>query len=136
MTSTMLKFTQKEIEFLQNNEACRIATSHDDIPQVTPVTYYFEDGFFYLATDYDTKKYSNLKQNNKIAITVDIYTSEKHKAVIVQGTTEFIEKGSEYKRLYEIFYKKFSWVRDNPWKEGEAPFVKIKPKTKTSWGLN
>ena len=136
MTSTMIKFTQKEIEFLQNNEACRIATSHDDIPQVTPVTYYFEDGFFYLATDYDTKKYSNLKQNNKIAITVDIYTSEKHKAVIVQGTTEFIEKGSEYKRLYEIFYKKFSWVRDNPWKEGEAPFVKIKPKTKTSWGLN
>jgi nitroimidazol reductase NimA-like FMN-containing flavoprotein (pyridoxamine 5'-phosphate oxidase superfamily) len=132
----LVKFTQKEIEFLQNNEACRIATSHDDIPHVTPVTYYFEDEFFYLATDYDTKKYSNLKQNNKIAITIDIYTSGKHRAVIVQGTTEFIEKGSEYKRLYEIFYKKFSWVRDNPWKEEEAPFVKIKPKTKTSWGLN
>ncbi len=129
----MPKFTQKEIEFLQNNEACRIATSHDNIPHVTPVTYYFEDGFFYLATDYNTKKYSNLKKNNKIAITVDIYMSGKHKAVIVQGTTEFIEKGSEYKQLYEIFYKKFSWVRDNPWKEGEAPFVKIKPKTKTSW---
>jgi uncharacterized protein len=132
----LVKFTQKEIEFLQNNEACRIATSHDDIPHVTPVTYYFEDEFFYLATDYDTKKYSNLKQNNKIAITIDIYTSGKHRAVIVQGTTEFIENGSEYKQLYEIFYKKFSWVRDNPWKEGEAPFVKIKPKTKTSWGLN
>jgi nitroimidazol reductase NimA-like FMN-containing flavoprotein (pyridoxamine 5'-phosphate oxidase superfamily) len=132
----MTKFTQKEIEFLQNNEACRIATSHDNIPHVTPVTYYFEDGFFYLATDYDTKKYSNLQKNNKIAITVDIYMSRKHKAVIVQGTTEFIEKGSEYQRLYEIFYKKFSWVRDNPWKEAEAPFVKINPKTKTSWGLN
>ena len=132
----MVRFTKKEIELLQNNEACRIATSHDDIPQVTPVTYYFEDGFFYLATDYDTKKYSNLKKNNKIAITVDIYMSSKHKAVIVQGITEFIEKGPEYKQLYEIFYKKFSWVRENPWKEGEAPFVKIKPKTKTSWGLN
>ncbi|HYL66329.1 MAG TPA: pyridoxamine 5'-phosphate oxidase family protein [Nitrosopumilaceae archaeon] len=132
----MIKFTKKEIEFLQNNEACRMATSHDNIPHVVPVTYYFEDDLFYLATDYDTKKHSNLQQNNKIAITVDIYTSGKHKAVIVQGITEFIEKGSEYKRLYEIFYKKFSWVRDNPWKEGEAPFVKIKPKTKTSWGLN
>jgi len=132
----MVKFTKKEIEFLQNNEACRIATSHDNIPHVTPVTYYFEDGFFYLATDYNTKKYSNLKKNNKIAITVDIYVSGKHKAVIVQGKTEFIEKGLEYKRLYGIFYKKFSWVRDNPWKEGEAPFVKIEPKTKTSWGLN
>jgi len=136
MTKCMVEFTQKEIEFLQKNEACRIATSHDNIPHVTPVTYYFEDGFFYLTTDYDTKKYSNLKKNNKIAITVDVYHSGKHKAVIVQGITEFIEKGSEYKRLYEIFYKKFSWVRENPWKEGEAPFVKIKPKTKTSWGLN
>ena len=126
----MTKFTQKEIEFLQNNEACRIATSHDNIPHVIPVTYYFEGDFFYLATDYDTKKYSNLKKNNKIAITVDIYMSGKHKAVIVQGTTEFIEKGLEYQRLYEIFYKKFSWVRDNPWKEAEAPFVRIKPKTR------
>lgn len=133
MTKFMIEFTQKEIEFLKKNEACRIATSHDNIPHVTPVTYYFEDGFFYLATDYDTKKYSNLKKNNKMAITVDIYMSGKHRAVIVQGTTEFIEKGPEYKRLYEIFYKKFSWVRENPWKEGEAPFVKIKPKTKTSW---
>jgi len=61
----MAKFTQKEIEFLQNNEACRIATSHDNIPHVTLVTYYFEDGFFYLATDYDTKKYSNLKKITK-----------------------------------------------------------------------
>ena len=136
MINTMIKFSQKEIEFLQNNEACRIATSYENLPHVTPVTYYFEDWFFYLATDYDTKKYSNLKKNNKIAITVDIYMSRKHKAVIVQGTTEFIENGSEYERLYEIFYKKFSWVRDDPWKEDEAPFVKIKPKTKTSWGLN
>ena len=34
---------------------------------------------------------------------------------------EFIEKGLEFKRLYEIFYKKFYWVQENPWKEGEAP---------------
>jgi nitroimidazol reductase NimA-like FMN-containing flavoprotein (pyridoxamine 5'-phosphate oxidase superfamily) len=131
----MIKFTQKEIDFLQNNEACRIATAHDNIPHVVPVTYYFENGNFYIAIDFDTKKYSNLKKNNRAAITVDIY-SGKHKAVIVQGTTEFIEKGAEFQRLYETFYKRFSWVRENPWKEGEAPFVKISPKTKTSWGLN
>lgn len=132
----MIKFTQKEIDFLQNNEACRIATAHDNIPHVVPVTYYFENGNFYIAVDYDTKKYSNLKKNNRAAITVDIYSAGKHRAVIVQGTTEFIEKGAEFQRLYEIFYKRFSWVRENPWKEDEAPFVKISPKTKTSWGLN
>ncbi len=129
----MVKFTKKEIDFLKKNEACRIATSYDDTPQVTPVTYYFEDGYFYIATDYNTKKYTNLKKNNKVAIVVDVYLEGKHKAVIAQGTTEFIENGPEFKRLYEIFYKKFSWVKDMPWKEGEAPFVKITPITKRSW---
>ncbi|OLB92649.1 MAG: pyridoxamine 5'-phosphate oxidase [Thaumarchaeota archaeon 13_1_40CM_38_12] len=131
----MIKFTIREIEFLQANEGCRVATCTKDVPHIAPVTYYFEDGYFYFATDYDTKKYTNLKKNNKIAISVDIYSPTKHKAVIVQGLTILVEKGPEFKRLYDIFYKKFAWVRENPWKEGEAPFVKITPKTKTSWGL-
>lgn len=131
----MVKFTPTEIDFLKKNEACRIATSHDNIPYVTPVTYYFENGYFYIATDYDTRKYANLKKNKSVAIVVDIYLAGKHKAMIVQGTAEMIEKGADFKRLYEIFHKKFSWVRQTPWKEGEAPFVKIKPRTKTSWGL-
>ncbi len=131
----MIKFTKKEIGFLQKNEACRIATSHNNIPHITPTTYHFEDGFLYFATDYDTRKYINLQKNNRIAIVVDIYKVGANKAVTVQGTTEFIEKGPEFKRLYEIFYEKFSWVKEMPWKEGEAPFIKIMPKTKTSWGL-
>ncbi|MEX0764852.1 MAG: pyridoxamine 5'-phosphate oxidase family protein [Nitrosopumilaceae archaeon] len=132
----MVRFTLKEIGFLKKNEACRIATSRDNIPHVTPVTYYFDDGYFYIATDYDTRKYANLKKNNKVALTVDIYSDGKHKAVIMQGTAEFIERGTEFKKLYKVFHEKFSWVREMPWKEGEAPFVKIKPLKKTSWGLN
>ena len=131
----MIKFTIKESEFLKENEGCRIATCTKDVPHIAPVSYYFEDGFFYFATDYDTKKYANLKKNDKIAISVDIYSPGKHKAVVVQGHTTFIEKGLQFKKLYEIFYKKFAWVRENPWKEKEAPFVKITPKTKISWGL-
>ena len=132
----MIEFTQKEIDFLEKNEACRIATSLNDVPHVTPVTYYYENGFSYIATDYNTKKYSNLKKNKNVAITVDIYLAEKHKAMIIQGAAEFIERGSDFKRLYDIFYKKFSWVKEMPWKEGEAPFVKIIPRKKISWGLS
>lgn len=131
----MIKFTIKESEFLKENEGCRIATCTNDVPHIAPVSYYFEDGFFYFATDYDTKKYANLKKNNKIAISVDLYLPGQHKAVVVQGSTTFIEKGPQFKKLYETFFKKFAWVRDDPWKEEEAPFVKITPKTKISWGL-
>ena len=131
----MVKFTKNEIKFLRVNEGCRVATSVKDVPHIAPVTYYFEDGYFYFATDYNTTKYSNLKQNNKIAISVDIYSPEKHNAIVVQGTSTFIERGNEFKRLYGIFYNNFSWVRAMPWKEGEAPFVKITPKKKVSWGI-
>lgn len=129
----MVKFTPKEIKFLKENEGCRVATCHRNMPHITPVSYYFEDGYFYFATDYDTRKYANLKKNNKIAISIDIYSPGKHRAVIVQGTTSFIENGKAFKRIYDIFYKKFAWVRAGPWEENEAPFVKITPKRKTSW---
>lgn len=131
----MVKFSPKEAKFLKENEGCRVATSAANLPHIAPVTYYFEDGCFYFATDYDTKKYANLKRNKKIAISVDIYNPGKHKAIVVQGTASFIEKGSEFKRLYKIFYKNFAWVRAMPWKEGEAPFVKMVPTKKVSWGI-
>src|SRR5574340_1313996 len=131
----MVKYTKKEIEFLKSNEGCRVATSANDLPHIAPVTYYFENGYLYFATDYDTKKYSNLKKNNKIAISVDIYSSGKHKGVVIQGTSIFIERCKEFKRLYDIFYKNFAWVRAMPWKEDEAPFVKITPNKKVSWGI-
>ena len=131
----MVKFTKKEIEFLKSNEGCRVATSTRDVPHIAPVTYYFEDGYLYFATDYDTKKYSNLKKNNKLAISIDIYSPGKHKGIVIKGTSTFIERGKEFKHLYGIFYKNFAWVRAMPWKEDEAPFVKITPKKKISWGI-
>jgi uncharacterized protein len=54
---------------------------------------------------------------------------------VVQGTAEIIEKGGEFINLYKKFYKKFEWVRKDPWKKGEAPFIKIKIFKKVSWGL-
>ncbi len=42
---------------------------------------------------------------------------------------------SLHSRIYAVFHKKFGWVRADPWKEGEAPFIRIKPWWKVSWGL-
>ena len=131
-----IEFTKIEEKFLLENEACRVATSHNDIPYVTPVTYIYENSYFFIATDYDTRKYKNLKVNKNIGLAVDVYNSSvENKAVIIQGTVDIIERGEEFKRLYKKFEKKFEWVRNNPWKEGEAPFIKIKPFNKVSWGL-
>jgi nitroimidazol reductase NimA-like FMN-containing flavoprotein (pyridoxamine 5'-phosphate oxidase superfamily) len=131
-----VSFSESEFDFLTTNEACRIATCHDGIPHVVPVSYIFEDGSFFIATDYETRKYENIKHNKAAALVVDVYSSVGNSAVCIQGTAETIESGEEFSRLYEKFHDRFEWVRRDPWKEGEAPFVKITPTSKVSWGLD
>ena len=131
-----VKFDRHEKEFVLENEVCRIATSHNNIPHINPVSYIYENSLFIFATDYNTRKFKNLKDNKNIALAVDVYhSSTKNRAVIIQGTADIIERGKEFKNLYQKFEKKFEWVRKNPWKEGEAPFIKVKPTNKVSWGL-
>jgi nitroimidazol reductase NimA-like FMN-containing flavoprotein (pyridoxamine 5'-phosphate oxidase superfamily) len=128
-------FNKPERDFLNKNEACRIATCHDGVPHVVPVSYVFDDGTFFIATDYETRKYENIKHNNRVALVVDVYSSVDNKAVCVQGTAEIIETGQEFARLYKMFHDRFEWVRRDAWREGEAPFVKVTPTNKVSWGL-
>jgi nitroimidazol reductase NimA-like FMN-containing flavoprotein (pyridoxamine 5'-phosphate oxidase superfamily) len=130
-----LKFSDKEKKFLASIEEARLATANKTMPHVKPVSFIFDEDAFYIATDYKTRTYKNLKENAKAAISVDVYKLGGHKAVIAQGNVEIIENGSEFKKIYAKFFEKFEWVRRDPWKEDEAPFVKLIPITKTSWGL-
>jgi nitroimidazol reductase NimA-like FMN-containing flavoprotein (pyridoxamine 5'-phosphate oxidase superfamily) len=58
-----IKFSDKEIQFLLNNEVCRVATvSPGNIPRVVPVSYIFTDNLFFFATDYNTRKYKISKR--------------------------------------------------------------------------
>ena len=131
-----VKVTQKERKFLLENEVCRIATSHDDVPHVVPVAYIYDKDAITFVTDYGTRKYKNLEVNKNVSVVVDVYDhSGENKAIILQGKAAIIERGAEFKRLYQIFNKRFEWVRKNPWKEGEAPFVRIDAFNKVRWGL-
>ena len=128
-------FRKSEREFLGRNELCRLATCQDNIPHVVPVSYVFEDDKFYVATDYDTKKYKNIKRNNKVALVIDIYGAVGNKAVCVQGVAQIIESGETFARLYRVFHERFEWVGQDSWEEGEAPFLEVIPIGKVSWGL-
>jgi nitroimidazol reductase NimA-like FMN-containing flavoprotein (pyridoxamine 5'-phosphate oxidase superfamily) len=133
-TKRAVRFSKAEIDFLVSNEMCRFATaSGEGTPHIVPVSYVWDDGYAYIVTDYGTKKLKNLKENQQAAVLVD--SGDTRKLLLISGPVEIIEKGEEYKRLYKLFYSKLSWVKRDPWKEGEAPFVKITPTFKTGWGL-
>jgi len=131
----LLEFNKKEVEFLELLEEARIATSHDDIPHVKPVSFVFWKNTILVATDYNTRTFTNIKSNPHTSIVIDIYKSGDHKAICIQGKAKIVENGSEFKKFYDIFYDKFEWVRREPWKEDEAPFLIIIPNNKVSWGL-
>jgi nitroimidazol reductase NimA-like FMN-containing flavoprotein (pyridoxamine 5'-phosphate oxidase superfamily) len=130
-----VSFSRNEIQFLRSNEICRVATCKNNLPHVTPVSYIFNDGKFYFATDYNTVKYANLKKNNRISLVVDTVQNNKNIAIVTMGIAKFIHSGKKFENLYDLFYDRFEWVREDPWKQGEAPFVMVIPKSKVSWGI-
>lgn len=132
----MITFTVEEEKFLKSLEECRIATVNESMPHVKPVSYIFENDVFYVATDYDTRTFKNLKKNQNTALVVDIYKHGGHKAVSIQGKSTIIENGKKFQDIYAKFHEKFEWVKNEPWKENDAPFLEIVPITKASWGIN
>lgn len=132
----MINFSTSEKKFLESLEGCRIATINEKMPHVKPVSYIFDDDLFYVATDYDTRTFKNLKNNPNTALVVDVYKQGGHKAVCIQGQSSIIENGEKFAKIYAKFFDKFEWVRKEPWEENEAPFLEIKPITKVSWGIN
>ena len=129
-----MKFNSEEERFLKDNEVGRLATiCPDGTPHVVPVCYIYRSGVLWVATDYETKKYRNLQSNDKVALIVDA-GYDSNRGILVQGRAKIYEKGLEFRRVYAVFYKKFNWVRATPWKEGEVPFIKIKPSRRACWG--
>ena len=132
--TTQVKLSPKEVKFLEQNEMCRFASaSKSGEPHVVPVSYLWDDNFAYIVTDYGTRKLKNLRENPQAAILVD--TAGTQKLLLISGPVELIEKGEEYRRLYKLFHSRLGWVKRDPWKEGEAPFVKLAPTFKSGWGL-
>lgn len=128
-----VKFSKKEVEFINRHEVCRFATCLNDKPHVVPVCYIFLNNNFYIATDYNTRKFKNVSRNRNVALVIDTY--KPNKAVMVEGIADIIEYGQEFKEIYKLFHDRFEWVRREPWDEGEAPFIRVSVIKKVSWGL-
>ena len=75
----MLKCSEKEIKFLESLEEVRLSTYHEEIPHAKPVSFIFHQNSIWIATDYETRSFLNIKRNSNAAIVIDIYKSgENH----------------------------------------------------------
>jgi general stress protein 26 len=129
-----MEFSSEEERFLEENELGRLATiCPDGMPHVVPVCYVYRSGSLWVATDYDTRKYRNIMSNAKVAFLVDV-GFDSNRGMLIQGNAKIYARGPVFQEIYAIFHKKFNWVRADPWKEGEVPFIRIEPVQKACWG--
>src|ERR671920_246035 len=110
----MEPFSEIELKFILDNEICRIATAKNNIPHVVPVCYIYKNNNIIFATDYKTKKYQNLTKNNRISIIIDHYNKiSGNKGIHIDGIASIIDRGDEFKELFQIFHNRFEWVRQD-----------------------
>ncbi|HME18285.1 MAG TPA: pyridoxamine 5'-phosphate oxidase family protein [Nitrososphaerales archaeon] len=123
---------KRELDFLQENELCRLATASKDAkPHVVPVIYALDGEDIVVAVDYGTKKLKNLRENRRVALVVDTY--RPNRGLMVEGDCEIFERGKEYLRLLQVLFDRFEFYRRDPWGEGESPILKIHPTKFVMW---
>ena len=130
----MTVLDEGDLKFLQSRSLCRLATASRNLePHVTPVVYAVDGENVIVALDYGRKKLGNLRENPKVALVVDDYGPNR--GLMKQRECEILEKGKDYLRHQKLLYGKFEFSRNDPWKEGESPILRIHPRKCASWGI-
>jgi nitroimidazol reductase NimA-like FMN-containing flavoprotein (pyridoxamine 5'-phosphate oxidase superfamily) len=125
---------KRERDYLRNHELCHMATASAKAkPHVVPVIYALDGDNIIIAVDYGTKKLKNLKENKMVAIVVDEYGSKRNSGLMVEGSCEIYERGTEYLRLLKILFDRFDFYKRNPWGEGESPILRVRPVKAILW---
>ena len=127
----------EEIEdFLSESNIARIATVRpNNLPHVTPVWYLWENNQLLIAIMKGSVKESNIRQNNKVAVTVDSNMAP-NKGVIIEGTAKIEELSNDMERRIGLRYLKTENLDE--YMEYAHAFlssvlIKIRPEKIISW---
>ena len=86
---------QEMLDFLSERNIARMATIRpDNSPHVTPVWYLWENNQLLISIGRVSVKARNLRQNNKVAVTID----SQRGGVIIEGTAKIEELSEEIRR--------------------------------------
>lgn len=133
-----MKWTKAEREFLETARVARLATvGPDNRPHNVPICPLFEDGKFYLGTDFHTRKVKNIRLHPHVALAFDDYTEDwAHlRGVMVEGEARVV-RGSRFRAVRKKIYRKFpQYPSRAPLSDRGSAAVEIIPHKKVSWGF-
>jgi pyridoxamine 5'-phosphate oxidase family protein len=137
-------FSQRELEYLREQELGRIATvSKKQLPQVTPVAFGVDEDRLYVNIKHTSKKARNIRRNPKVSFVVDDAPpwgeeGEGIRGVLVSGEAELVSNGVLHENGRVLIEEKYPgyeelWgVREDGWSKY---ILVITPYNVRSWGL-
>jgi nitroimidazol reductase NimA-like FMN-containing flavoprotein (pyridoxamine 5'-phosphate oxidase superfamily) len=107
-------------------------------PHVVPVSPILDLDRVVFASEYDTVKVRNIRENPLVSLAVDEYHEDWDllRALVVFGQTQIIESGYEWERMRTLLYEKFPQYPDqSPIEEGTTVMLDVRIDRIVTWGF-
>jgi PPOX class probable F420-dependent enzyme len=135
-----MRLTKKVSKLLADERVCRVATAdRDGQPHLVPVCHVMVGEKIYFGSGNDAGKVQNLRQNPRLALTVDLYSDDwTHlKGVMVQGTATLIERGPRFQQARARLYEKYpQYSEEAALATSDSVIVEVTPTHVFTWGLD
>jgi nitroimidazol reductase NimA-like FMN-containing flavoprotein (pyridoxamine 5'-phosphate oxidase superfamily) len=134
------RLTTALADFVAWERVCRVATAGaSGVPHLVPVCHVLAGGKLYFASGDDARKVLNLRENPRLAVTVDVYADHwgTLKGVMIQGRARLIEGGSRFRRVRDLLYRKYpQYPREAAISPSDSVVVEVTPTRVFAWGFD
>lgn len=134
------QLTKALADFVAWERVGRVATAGSSgVPHVVPVCHVLAGGKVYFASGDDARKVKNLQDNPRVTVTVDLYSDHwgTLKGVMIQGRARLIERGSRFRRIRDLLYRKYpQYPREAAISPTDSVVVEVTPTRVFSWGFD
>lgn len=135
-----MRLNKKAAKLIAHERVCRVATAGSDgRPHLVPVVHVLAGDKIYFGSGDDGRKVQNLRENPRIAITIDLYSEDwsQLRGVMVQGTVRIIERGPRFKQARARLYAKYpQYPKEAALSPSDSAIVEVTPTHVFTWGLD
>jgi len=134
------RFSKRVAKLFGAERVCRVASVGEaGMPHLVPVCHALVGERVYFGSGNDARKVLNLRQNPRVAVTVDLYAEDwsQIKGVMVQGTAKLVRRGPAFTRARKHLYAKYpQYSREAALSVSDSVIVEVTPTHVFTWGLD
>ena len=133
----MARLKKELAKLVARERVCRVATvGRGGVPHLVPVCHVLVDEKICFASGRNAKKVQNLRANDHVTVTVDIYSDDwSHlTGVMIQGSARLIEKGTRFEKLRRLLYAKYPhYPEESAIGARDSVIIEVTPRRIFSW---